>query len=203
MTTGTLYIISAPSGTGKTSLVKGLVESLSNILVSISHTTRAQRPGELDGVNYHFITVPQFEALIAEKMFLEYAIVYGNYYGTSRQWVADTLAAGVDVILEIDYQGAAQVKSLFPKSVAIFILPPNRAALRQRLEARGQDSPAVIEKRLYEATQEVQHCHHYDYVVVNDQFEIALSDLRSIVRADHCRAPSQLKRYATLIQAFS
>lgn len=201
MIRGSLYIISAPSGTGKTSLVKALLESLEKIRVSISHTTRPKRSAEMDGVNYYFVTPTEFRRMISEELFLEHALVYDHYYGTSRQWVEDTLAQGTDVILEIDCQGALQVKSLFPKSISIFILPPNKETLRKRLEGRGQDAPAVIEKRLIEAAQEVHHSHHYDYVVVNDQFEIALSDLRSIVRAEHCRAAVQMKRQAKVIEA--
>lgn len=197
---GSLYIISAPSGTGKTSLVKGLLDSLNNIKVSVSHTTRPMRPGEMDGINYHFVERAEFESMLQKQAFLEYAEVYGNYYGTSRAWVEETLAKGIDVILEIEWQGAKQVRQLFPEAISIFILPPTPNALEQRLRARGQDNEEVILYRLREAKEEVRYCTSYDYLVVNDQFEIALSDLRSIIRAEHCRINKQILRYEGLIK---
>ncbi|PIQ42951.1 MAG: guanylate kinase [Gammaproteobacteria bacterium CG11_big_fil_rev_8_21_14_0_20_46_22] len=200
---GTLFIISAPSGTGKTSLVKGMVESLSHISVSVSHTTRPARPGEINGVNYHFVDDATFESMLAEGDFLEHAQVYDYHYGTSKKAVADRLAQGRDVILEIEWQGARQVRQAFPNAVSIFILPPDQGALRERLESRGQDSVAVINKRLALAAQEIGYHAEYDYLVVNDQFEVALSDLRSIVRAEHCRQPEQEKRLAALLQSFT
>ena len=200
MSHGSLYIISAPSGTGKTSLVKGLLESLTNIEVSVSHTTRAMRPGELNGINYHFVTTSEFEMMIKKKAFLEYTSIYENHYGTSREWVKKKLQAGIDVILEIEWQGAAQIRELFPETISIFILPPHPKALEQRLRARGQDKEEVILHRLKEAKREVKHCKDYDYLVVNDQFEVALSDLRSIIRAERCKIDKQKIRFKTLIK---
>jgi len=197
--TGILFIISAPSGTGKTSLVKALIDSLSNIVVSVSHTTRPVRPGELDGINYHFVSVDAFKKMFDEHEFLETAEVYGNFYGTSKQCVRKTLDQGKDVILEIEWQGARQVRKLFPEAVSIFILPPNKAALKQRLESRGQDNAVIIAKRLELASQEVNCQGEYNYLIVNDQFEVALSDLRSIVRAEHSKQGRQEKRLEALL----
>ena len=199
MKKGSLYIISAPSGTGKTSLVKALVESLPNTQVSISHTTRDIRPGEINNIHYHFVNQAQFKAMIAEGGFIEYAEVYGNYYGTSRQWVEEHLNQGIDVILEIEWQGARQVREAFPEVVTIFILPPNKTALEERLRSRGQDTENVIQRRLAEASQEVEYCTEYDYLVINDQFEMALSDLRSILKAEHCRRKKQWLLFKRLV----
>jgi guanylate kinase len=189
MATGILFIISAPSGAGKTSLVAELLNNMSNIKASISHTTRDRRPGEVDAVNYHFVSRPQFVDMIEQSAFLEHAEVFGNFYGTSQQWVADTLASGEDVILEIDWQGAAQVRKLFPASTSIFILPPSKQALRERLHKRAQDDAEVIEKRVAAATEEMSHYVEADFLVVNDDFDTALQEMISIVRAQHCRLP--------------
>jgi|TARA_B110000238_G_scaffold125960_1_gene136060 guanylate kinase len=189
MATGILFIISAPSGAGKTSLVAELLNNMSNIKASISHTTRDRRPGEVDAVNYHFVSRPQFVDMIEQSAFLEHAEVFGNFYGTSQQWVADTLAGGEDVILEIDWQGAAQVRKLFPASTSIFILPPSKQALRERLHKRAQDDAEVIEKRVAAATEEMSHYVEADFLVVNDDFDTALQEMISIVRAQHCRLP--------------
>jgi len=189
MATGILFIISAPSGAGKTSLVAELLNNMSNIKASISHTTRDRRPGEVDAVNYHFVSRPQFVDMIEQSAFLEHAEVFGNFYGTSQQWVADTLASGEDVILEIDWQGAAQVRKLFPASTSIFILPPSKQALRERLHKRAQDNAEVIEKRVAAATEEMSHYVEADFLVVNDDFDTALQEMISIVRAQHCRLP--------------
>jgi guanylate kinase len=197
---GTLFIVSAPSGTGKTSLVAAMVESLPNMLVSVSHTTRPIRPGEVDGVNYHFLAKNAFKQQIKQADFLEHAEVYGHYYGTSKDWVNKRLSAGKDVILEIEWQGAQQVREQVPDAVSIYILPPTKKALEKRLNARGQDNPEVIAARLKMAGEEAKHYTEYDYLVVNDQFEIALSDLRSIVRAHHCKQPKQARRLASLIR---
>lgn len=189
MNQGNLFLISAPSGAGKTSLVSELLNKMDNIKASVSHTTRASRPGEVDGINYHFVSQQQFVDMLEQDAFLEHAEVFGNFYGTSQQWVADSLASGEDVILEIDWQGAAQVRQLFPDSTSIFILPPSKQALRERLHNRAQDDAEVIEKRIAAATEEMSHYIEADFVVVNDQFDLALSQLMAIVTAQHCRLP--------------
>ena len=189
MATGILYIISAPSGAGKTSLVSEVLKRMDNIKASISHTTRDCRPGEEDGINYHFVGREQFIGMLEKSAFLEHAEVFGNFYGTSQQWVEETLATGQDVILEIDWQGAAQVRQLFTDSTSIFILPPSKQALRERLNNRGQDDSAVIDKRVAAATEEMSHYIEADYMVVNDDFEVALNQLMAIISAQHCRLP--------------
>ncbi|HOW62019.1 MAG TPA: guanylate kinase [Candidatus Contendobacter sp.] len=198
MATGTLYIVAAPSGAGKTSLVKSLVETTSDVVVSISHTTRPPRPGEQDGVHYHFIPLPSFETMIAQGAFLEHAQVFGNRYGTSRAAVLAKLQAGLDVILEIDWQGAQQVRKQLPDSPSIFILPPSRDALRQRLAGRGQDSAEVIERRMAAALDELSHYVEFDYLVINDQFETALTELSAIIIAQRQRRTAQLERHLEL-----
>ena len=198
MATGTLYIVAAPSGAGKTSLVKSLVETTPGVVVSISHTTRPPRPGEQDGVHYHFIALPTFEAMIAQGAFLEHAQVFGNRYGTSRAAVLSKLQAGLDVILEIDWQGARQVREQMPNSSSIFILPPSRDALRQRLAGRGQDSAEVIERRMAAALDELSHYVEFDYLVINDQFETALTELSAIIIAQRQRRTAQLERHLEL-----
>jgi len=182
---GTLFILSAPSGAGKTSLVKALLEAMEGVAVSVSHTTRAQRPGEVDGVDYHFVTTEVFQALLGDGAFLESAQVFDNFYGTSEQAVLDQLAAGRDVILEIDWQGAQQVRQRMEGSVSVFILPPSKQALRERLTRRGQDDEQVIERRMRDAEAEISHFAEFDYVVVNDDFDVALGQLQAIVTA--CR----------------
>ena len=191
MAIGTLFIISAPSGAGKTSLVTKLLGEMDNIQVSVSHTTRACRPGEEDAVNYHFVSQAQFETMVAGEQFLEYAEVFGNYYGTSKEWVQSTLDNGIDVILEIDWQGAQQVREKFAHHVSIFILPPSKQALVERLQGRGQDEAAVIEKRIAAATEEMSHYAEADYLVINDDFETALQQLKSIISAKRCKIPVQ------------
>jgi guanylate kinase len=188
---GRLYVVSAPSGAGKTSLVAALLEADSGIEVSVSHTTRPARPGELDGVNYHFVSIAEFEEVIAESGFLEHAKVFDNYYGTSKSWLEQRLAAGKDVILEIDWQGAQQVRELMPDTLSIFILPPSKAALRERLQGRGQDSDEVIERRMADATSESSHYHEFDYLVINDQFDAALNDLVAIFKANRLLTSTQ------------
>lgn len=180
---GTLYIVAAPSGAGKTSLVKALLESTEGITVSVSHTTRAPRPGEENGVNYHFIDVPAFEEMVAEGEFLEHAKVFDNYYGTARSSVEHELAAGRDVILEIDWQGARQVRKQFPQAVGIFVLPPSRGELERRLRGRGTDSDEIIARRMRDAVSEMEHYDEFDYLVFNDDFEQALQELKLLVQA--------------------
>ncbi len=189
MAKGTLFIISAPSGAGKTSLVAEILAQTDNIQASISHTTRECRPGEQDGVNYHFVGREQFLTMIENNAFLEHAQVFGNFYGTSEEWVETTLNKGIDVILEIDWQGAEQVRSKFVDSQSIFILPPSKSALRERLNGRGQDHAEVIEKRIAAATEEMSHYVEADYLVINDTFALALEQLQSIISAQRCKMP--------------
>lgn len=196
----TLYIFSAPSGAGKTSLVKALLESTESITVSVSHTTRAMRPGEQNGVHYHYVDIPAFERMVAEQAFLEHAKVFDNYYGTSRQAVLDKLALGQDVILEIDWQGARQVRTLFPECVGIFVLPPSKAALRERLTGRGQDDATIIDRRMRDAEAEMSHYAEFDYVVVNDVFDHALAELRAIITAQRLRTTRAVARLEPLIR---
>lgn len=197
---GSLFVVAAASGTGKTSLVRALVESVEGIGVSVSHTTRPRRPGEIDGVNYHFTDREEFVRLIGEGAFLEHAEVFGNLYGTSRDWVLGELQQDRDVILEIDWQGAAQVRRLLPGIVGIFILPPSLEALAARLNHRGQDSEAVIAHRLREAQGDIAHYGEFDFLVVNDDFNAALADLKAIVRATRLSCRSQSARQEALIR---
>ena len=183
MSKGTLYIVAAPSGAGKTSLVAALAKSTSHICVSVSHTTRAMRPGEVDGVDYHFVSADEFKARIEQNAFLEHAKVFGNFYGTSQARVEEQLNQGKDVILEIDWQGARQVRHLMPSAVSLFIIPPSRQALRERLADRKTDNPDVIEKRMNLAVDEMSHYGEFDYLIINDKFDDALFDLKAIVRA--------------------
>lgn len=198
---GILYIIVAPSGAGKTSLVKALVSSLENTKISISYTTREKRKGEKEDQDYHFITLPMFEEKIHQNIFLEYANVFGCYYGTCKEWVESQLIQGFDVILEIDWQGANQVKALMPDSVTLFILPPSLSALKERLTLRGQDSPDVIKNRLAAASLEVSHYADFDYLVVNNVFEEALNDLQVIFKAERLKRVRQEKRYSDLLES--
>lgn len=199
---GTLYIVSAPSGAGKSSLVRALLQALGEeAALSVSHTTRAPRPGEADGTDYHFVDTTTFHAMVEAEAFLEHARVFDNHYGTARESVERQLAAGVDVILEIDWQGARQVRERMPGSVGIFILPPARAALRERLLGRGQDAAGVIERRMREAVSEMSHYDEYDYLVVNDVFETALQDLVVILRCRRLRLAAQARRHSALLHA--
>ena len=197
--TGTLYIVSAPSGAGKTSLVKALLDAQPHVRVSVSHTTRPMRPGEVDGVNYHFVSREEFVQRMERGEFLEHAEVFGNLYGTSQRWLEQTLNEGFDLILEIDWQGAQQVRRLMPQAKSIFILPPTQEALRQRLTNRGQDSDEVIEKRMREAVSEMTHYVEYDYLVINDDFAHALIDLQAIFRANQLLQASQQQRFRSLL----
>ena len=198
-TTGTLYIVSAPSGAGKTSLVKALIDIMAQVRVSVSHTTRMIRPGEVDGVNYHFTARDHFIQMLEQGDFLEHAEVFGNMYGTSQTRVKDTLAQGYDLILEIDWQGAQQVRKLMPEAQSIFILPPTHKDLRQRLHNPGQDSADVIETRMQQAITEMSHYVEYDYIVINDDFGTALQDLLAIFRANQLRLNTQQKRHTQLL----
>ena len=199
MNRGCLYTISAPSGAGKTSLVKALLQQLEAVCVSVSHTTRSKRPSETDGVNYHFVDHARFQAMIANNQFLESAQVFKNYYGTSRQWVETTLAQGQDVILEIDWQGAQQVRRLLPETVGIFILPPSLESLRKRLTDRGQDDQAVIDLRMAQAVEEMTHYVEYQYLVINDVFDQAVAALRAIIMAERLKLPRQQATHSMLL----
>jgi len=178
---GSLYVVSAPSGAGKTSLVQALVAQINDIKMSVSHTTRAMRAGEENGVHYHFVNVDTFQQMMGEGEFLESAEVFGNYYGTSQKAVEQMLKQGEDVILEIDWQGAQQVRKLIPQCQSIFILPPSQQALHDRLQGRGQDSEEIIQKRMAEARDEMSHFNEYDYLIINDDFETALYEFKSII----------------------
>ena len=196
---GLLFVVSAASGTGKTSLVKALLDRVTNLHVSVSHTTRGQRPGELDGVHYHFTEKDSFLALVEQGGFIEYAEVFGNYYGTAQATVKEQLAKGHDVLLEIDWQGAQQVRKLFPDSKQIFILPPSQFDLRQRLSNRGTDSVEVIERRLGFAVEDMQQYVNFDYVIINDDFNKALHDLESVIIANRLVITQQASRHQKMI----
>jgi guanylate kinase len=199
---GTLYILSAPSGAGKSSLLRALLESLGGSLaLSVSHTTRSPRPGEVDGKDYHFIDVSTFKQMVDRDAFFEHARVFDNFYGTSKQGVVDQLQAGLDVILEIDWQGARLIREQMPAVVSIFILPPSRQALQQRLQDRGQDDAAVIARRMRDAVSEMTHYEEYDYLVINDVFQQALEELAAILLSHHLRMPAQRRRHTALLAA--
>ncbi len=183
-TNGKLFIFSAASGTGKTSLAKALVESAPEFAFSVSHTTRAPRPGEQHGVHYYYVTREEFERMVANDEFVEHATVFGNSYGTSKQAIADQIQSGKSVILDIDWQGARAIKKWRPEAVSVFILPPSRAALRERLTSRQQDSAEIIDRRMREAAAEMSHYREFDHLVVNDDFEAALADLKAILRGE-------------------
>lgn len=194
-------MIAAPSGAGKTSLVKALSESVVDLKISVSHTTRFMRPGEIDGLNYFFIEPAQFNDMIEKKIFLEYATVFGNYYGTSREWVNIQLSRGIDVVLEIDWQGARQIKHLFPGAVLVFIFPPSLEILMHRLQTRKQDTKDTIEQRMSAAQNEISHCHEFEYWIVNDQFDVALHDLQHIVLASRLKAAVQTQKQGNLLDS--
>lgn len=192
---GSLFVIVAPSGAGKTSLVRGLLENEPDVRLSVSFTTRAPRPGERDGIDYRFVTVSEFESRRAEGEFLEWARVHDNLYGTSRAWIESQMAAGQDIILEIDCQGAEQVKRLYPDAVGIFIAPPSVDELARRLRARAQDSESVIERRINAAQAELAQAEHFEYVIINQHFGDALEQLRAVVRASRLRFSRQRARH--------
>jgi len=200
MMQGNLFIITAASGAGKTSLVKELLVKDSQVKLSVSHTTRKPRLGEQNGVHYHFVDESEFIQILNAGGFLESADVHGAKYGTAQSAVDTALQAGFDVILEIDWQGAAQVRNIYPQSISIFILPPSLEALEQRLNNRGQDSVEVINKRVAAAREEMRHVVEFDYVTINDKFDAALQDLQAIMRASRLKTQSQLQRHAALVQ---
>ncbi|MBU9824958.1 guanylate kinase [Rahnella perminowiae] len=201
MVQGTLYIVSAPSGAGKSSLIQALLKTqpLYDTQVSISHTTRAIRPGEKHGEHYFFVDKEAFREMIERDAFLEHAEVFGNYYGTSRETIEQVLASGVDVFLDIDWQGAQQIRKKMPQARSIFVLPPSKDELDRRLRGRGQDSEEVIAKRMAQAVAEMTHFAEYDYLIVNDDFDLALSDLKTIIRAERLRLSRQRLRHDGLI----
>lgn len=199
---GTLFIISSPSGAGKSSLLSALLEHYNGdqrIAVSVSHTTRAARPGEVDGVHYHFVSKEEFQTLIGRNAFFEWAEVFGNYYGTSKELIEQALHAGTDVFLDIDWQGARQIRTLYPQARSIFILPPSLTILEQRLNSRGQDSQEVIAKRMAQAVSEMSHYAEYDYLIINDHFESALQQLNAVVQANRVKLEHQCVSNADLL----
>jgi guanylate kinase len=196
---GNLFIISAPSGAGKTSMVSALLNCNQQIALSISYTTRAPRPGETDGKEYHFVSRDRFLQMAQQGDFLESAEVYGNLYGTSQSWIEKQLASGRDILLEIDWQGAAQVRKLMPQAISVFILPPSLAALESRLNGRGQDSAEIIARRLQAAQEDISHVAEFDYVIINDKLDEALRQLDAVITAAGLRRDSQLARHASLI----
>lgn len=198
--TGHLFIISAPSGAGKTSLVSALLKLNPNIQLSISYTTRSPRPGEIDGVNYQFVTRERFLQMAQNGDFLESAEVYGNLYGTSQRWLAQKIHEGCDILLEIDWQGASQVRKHFPDCTSIFILPPSLPALEARLKGRNQDSPEIIQRRLMAAQEDISHVAEFDYVIINDNLEVALQQLNSVIIATTLLRERQLEVHADLIR---
>lgn len=199
MSTGTLYVIAAPSGGGKTSLVNALIQRVSNLVISVSYTTRVQRPGEHHGENYFFVQQAEFDQMVQNEQFLEHANVFGHSYGTARDWVMAQLSRDHDVILEIDWQGAQQIRQLFPAVVSIFIVPPSLSALEHRLKQRGQDDEDVINKRMAQARSEMSHWPEFDYLVINDDFSIALNELVSIVLSQRCVTDTQATRHQELL----
>jgi guanylate kinase len=196
--TGNLFIVSAPSGAGKTTLVRLLLESDPQIGVSISHTTRSPRPGEENGREYHFIDVPVFQEKIGRDEFLEWAQVHGNYYGTSKKWIEAEMVSGRDVVLEIDWQGAQQVRKAFPQAIGVFILPPSMAILETRLSGRGTDSAEVIARRIAAAQDEMRHVDEFDYVIINGSLQQAVDEFQVIVKAARLQCTNQRQRHVSL-----
>lgn len=198
-TLGTLYIVAAPSGGGKSSLVASLLESMDNLELSISHTTRDQRVGEVQGQHYHFVGELEFEAMVQAGEFIEYAEVFGRYYGTSMTQIESRLKQGIDVILDIDWQGAKQLRKQFEQVVSIFIIPPSLEELIQRLKSRGRDELDVIKARMQQAQAEISHFKEFDYLIINDDFQQALDELKSIVQANRLKLAIQREKYAKLL----
>ncbi|TMG80810.1 MAG: guanylate kinase [Betaproteobacteria bacterium] len=196
---GNLFVVAAPSGGGKTSLTRALLEREKNIRLSVSYTTRPPRPAERDGIDYHFVTLERFMQLKKSGEFTEHAQVHGNWYATSATWLKQQVDSGQDVLLEIDWQGAAQIRKLIPSSVQVFVLPPSLDSLAARLVHRGQDDPATIARRLDSAREEMRHCDQFDYVIINQDFASAVDDLGAIVRASRLRTPQQRVRHESLL----
>jgi len=199
MNKGTLFVVTAPSGAGKTTLVLALLAAEPQVQLSISYTTRAPREGEVDGKDYHFISREAFLQMVEHGDFLEHAEVHGNLYGTSQKWISEAIASGRDILLEIDWQGAQQVRKLFPEAIGIFILPPSAAVLEQRLRNRGKDSEEAITRRMENAREEIGHVDEFDYVIVNEHIDLAVRDIVGIVRAERCRLAAQSTRHGALI----
>jgi guanylate kinase len=199
MSKGNLFVVTAPSGAGKTSLVRALLDADKQVQLSISYTTRAPRPGEADGKDYHFVDEKTFLEMLQRGDFLESAEVYGNRYGTSQTWIEGVIGSGADILLEIDWQGAEQVRRIFPDAIGIFILPPSLEALTERLKGRGQDSAETIARRLAAARDDIGHVEEFDYVIINDDFNTALQELLAVIRAQRLVAKRQLLRHAGLI----
>ena len=197
---GSLIIVSAPSGTSKTSLVNSLIKKIPNLYISISHTTRSQRAGESDGVHYNFVSEQQFLQMLQQDAFLEHAKVFNHYYGTSKTWVLQALHASKDIILEIDWQGAKQIRQSMPEAISIFILPPSKIALKERLLHRNQDDITAINQRMEHVNNEIAHYSNYDYLIVNDDFNIALDGLMAIIMARRLRIEQQMHNYSHLIK---
>lgn len=199
MANGTLYVISAASGAGKTSLINAVLSQVDGLVVSVSHTTRAPREGEVDGVNYHFVDKTTFEAMVEAGEFFEHATVFGNMYGTSQQHLQQQLTTGMDVILEIDWQGARQIRQLMPDCRSIYIVPPSTAALRERLDSRAQDDATVIEQRMREAISEMSHYVEFDYLIINDDFDEATDNLAAIIKGNRMLHEHQQQKHAELL----
>lgn len=199
LNTGQLFIVAAPSGGGKTSLVNRLIQSMSSIELSISHTTRPVRPKEKHGKDYFFVDTAEFESMIAQNDFIEYAKVFGNFYGTSKKQIEERLHQGIDVVLDIDWQGAQQIRQTYPSAISIFLLPPSLQALRERLENRQQDNQDIIEKRMQQAQTELEHYQEFGYLIVNEEFDLALSQLKSIVTAERLKKKIQMLRQRKLL----
>lgn len=197
---GSLFIVAAPSGAGKTSLVRALVGTVNGLEISISHTTRPPRPSDVEGSDYFFISQHQFESMLQQKLFLEHAMVYGHYYGTSREWTLEKLNQGIDVILEIDWQGAKQIRQSIPNTVSIFILPPSLSVLQERLQQRKQDNPEVIARRMSSAREEMSHYAEFDYLIVNENFNQALTDLQYIINAKRLSCLRQKYTFESLLR---